>query len=169
MHSVTGPSFSYKRHEPEATLLYQVLAREWETWSADRQADTSRSPLPAYVAAEVEAYLRCGILDHGFFILSCDGCSSQVPVAFSCKGRGICPSCCAKRASEISTHLVDNVLPKVAYRQWVTTFPYELRYWLAASRELTNSVHSRADYTSLSQLVETPYWRPGGRLPIALR
>lgn len=153
MLSATVQPFSYKRHEPEATLLYQVLAREWESWLADRQADTNRSPLPDYVTAEVEAYLRCGILDHGFVILSCDGCSGQVPVAFSCKRRGICPSCCAKRASEISTHLIDNVLPKVAYRQWVTTFPYELRYWLAASRELTSSVHQRV--TAMIQLYYT--------------
>ena len=153
MQSAAGQPLAYKRHEPEATLLYQVLAREWESWSVERQADTSRSPLPAYVTDEVEAYLRCGILDHGFVILSCNGCSGQLPVAFSCKRRGICPSCCAKRASEISTHLIDNVLPKVAYRQWVTTFPYELRYWLAASRELTSRIHQRV--TAMIQLYYT--------------
>jgi hypothetical protein len=64
--------FNYRRHEPEKTLLYQVVAREWETWHAERQADTSRSPLPQYVAHEMDAYLRCGILDHGFLILSCE-------------------------------------------------------------------------------------------------
>jgi hypothetical protein len=90
----------------------------------------------------MDAYLRCGILDHGFLILSCEGCGEKLPVAFSCKRRGFCPSCCAKRMSEISVHLIDNVLPHAAYRQWVTTFPYPLRYWLAASRELTNTVHA---------------------------
>lgn len=138
----TQESFRYRRHEPEKTLLYRTLAREWESWHAERQADTSRSPLPEYVAREMDAYLRCGILDHGFLILSCEGCGEKLPVAFSCKRRGFCPSCCAKRMSEISVHLVDNVLSQAPYRQWVTTFPYHLRYWMAASRELTNTVHA---------------------------
>jgi hypothetical protein len=71
--------FNYRRHEPEKTLLYQVVAREWETWHAERQADTSRSPLPEYVAREMDAYLRCGILDHGFLILSARRIGPSIP------------------------------------------------------------------------------------------
>ena len=55
---------------------------------------------------------------------------------FSCKKRGFCPSCSAKRMSETAVHLIDNVLPHTAYRQWVVTFPHALRYWMAASRRL---------------------------------
>ena len=141
MQALATQAFKYRRHEPETTLLYQVLAREWETWNAERQADTGRTPLPAFVGREMDAYFRCGILDHGFTILSCDDCDQKLPVAYSCKRRGVCPSCCAKRMSEIAVHLVDNVLPHVAYRQWVTTFPFALRYWMAASRKLTGVVH----------------------------
>ena len=143
MQAASDKTFKYKRREPESKLLYRVVAREWETWFAERQADPSRSPLPPFVEREVEAYFRCGILDHGFTVLSCDACGQQVPVAFSCKHRGLCPSCCAKRTSEIAVHLVDNVLPIAPYRQWVTTFPYALRYWLASSRKLTGIVHRR--------------------------
>jgi hypothetical protein len=35
----------------------------------------------------MDGYLRCGILDHGFLILSCEGCGEKLPVAFSCKRR----------------------------------------------------------------------------------
>jgi hypothetical protein len=136
----TSP-FRYRRHEPEKTLLYQVLAREWDSWLAERQADTDRSPLPAYVEREFEAFLRCGLLQHDFLILSCEGCGEKLPVAFSCKKRGFCPSCCAKRMSETAVHLIDNVLPRTAYRQWVVTFPHSLRYWMAASRKLTSLIH----------------------------
>ena len=117
MQALATQAFKYRRHEPETTLLYQVLAREWETWNAERQADTGRTPLPAFVGREMDAYFCCGILDHGFTILSCDDCDQKLPVAYSCKRRGVCPSCCAKRMSEIAVHLVDNVLPHVAYRQ----------------------------------------------------
>lgn len=151
--AATTQAFKYRRHEPETKLLYQVLAREWETWNADRQADTGRTPLPSFVEREMDAYFRCGILDHGFTILSCDDCDEKLPVAYSCKRRGVCPSCCAKRMSEIAVHLVDNVLPHVAYRQWVATFPYALRYWMAASRKLTSMVHRRV--SSMIQLYYT--------------
>ncbi len=64
-----------------------------------------------------------------------------MPLAFSCKKRGFCASCCAKRSSETAVHLIENVLPRVACRQWVITFPHALRFWMAASRKLTNMVH----------------------------
>jgi len=149
--------FTYRRHEPEKTLLYQVLAREWETWRAERQAEDASSPLPAYVISEVEAFFRCGILDHGFLVLACEGCGERLPVAFSCKKRGICPSCCAKRMAEIAVHLVDDVLPHAPYRQWVTTFPHALRYWMAASRQLTSVVHRR-----VSAMVQLYYTHKAG-------
>lgn len=132
---------TYKRHQPEKTLLYRVLAREWDGWFAERQADSGRSPLPPYVEREFEAFFRCGILAHGFIVTACEKCGQKLPVAFSCKKRGFCASCAAKRASETSLHLIDNVMPHVAFRQWVTTFPYALRFWMAASRKLTNMVH----------------------------
>ena len=138
--SSTG-TFTYKRHEPEKTLLYRVLAREWDSWFAERQADTERSPLPAYVEREFEAYFRCGRLEYGFVLSSYDGCGDDLPVAFSCKKRGFCASCGAKRKSETAVHLIDNVLPHVPFRQWVTTFPHALRFWMAASRKLTGKVH----------------------------
>ncbi|MFY0566874.1 transposase zinc-binding domain-containing protein [Archangium lansingense] len=37
--------------------------------------------------------------------------------AFSCKGRGVCPSCNAKRAHVTAVHRVERVLPHVPYRQ----------------------------------------------------
>ena len=139
--TASARSFAYKRHEPEKTLLYGVLSREWDSWFVERQADTDRSPLPAYIEREFEAYFRCGRPEFGFIILSCDGCGEHLPVAFSCKKRGFCASCGAKRKSETAVHLIDNVLPNVAFRQWVTTFPYALRFWLAASRKLVGKVH----------------------------
>ena len=39
-------------------------------------------------------------------------------VAFSCKRRGFCPSCGARRMAQTAAHLVDHVIPQVAVRQW---------------------------------------------------
>ena len=52
-------------------------------------------------------------------------------VAFSCKRRGFCPSCGARRMSETAAHLVDWVLPMKNIRQWVISFPIPIRLYLA--------------------------------------
>ena len=48
----------------------------------------------------------------------CAGCGHEKLVAFSCKRRGICPSCGARRMAESAAWLVDRVIPKVPVRQW---------------------------------------------------
>lgn len=39
-----------------------------------------------------------------------DGRGHEYLLAFSCKGRGLCPSCGAKRAAEFATFLQDEVV-----------------------------------------------------------
>ena len=97
-------------------------------------------PLPEYVLKEFEAYLKCGILAHGFIRLQCAACCEEVVVAFSCKKRGFCPSCCAKRMAEAATHLTQNVLPLVPYRQFLVSFPIPLRYWLDTNKRFAAEV-----------------------------
>jgi hypothetical protein len=48
-------------------------------------------------------------------------------VAFSCKGRGICPSCGARRMCNSAAHAVDRVLPAAPVRQYVLSLPFEMR------------------------------------------
>jgi hypothetical protein len=61
-------------------------------------------------------------------------------VAFSCKRRGFCPSCGARRMVESAAHLVDHVFPEAPVRQWVLTFPFPLRFLLAAQPEALTQV-----------------------------
>jgi hypothetical protein len=51
-------------------------------------------------------------------------------VAFSCKGRGLCPSCTTRRMAETAAHLVDHVFPPLPVRQWVLAVPKRLRWYL---------------------------------------
>jgi hypothetical protein len=51
-------------------------------------------------------------------------------VAFSFKGRDLCPSCATRRMVEVSAHLVDQVLPRVQHRQWVLSVPRRVRWHL---------------------------------------
>ena len=52
-------------------------------------------------------------------------------VAFSCKGRGVCPSCNGRHMAQTAAHLVDHVIPPVPVRQWVISVPKRLRGMLA--------------------------------------
>ncbi|MGH3638866.1 MAG: transposase zinc-binding domain-containing protein [Mycobacterium sp.] len=76
----------------------------------------------------------------GFARFRCSGCSREILVAFSCKGRGFCPSCCGRRMCERAAHLVDGVLGGLPIRQWVLTLPHRLRYALAYDHRLCRAV-----------------------------
>jgi hypothetical protein len=65
---------SYERHRPEETLLYKVLQDHWLTFLRELELAAESSELPAFVVAEVEAYLRCGILAHGLVLAKCSDC-----------------------------------------------------------------------------------------------
>jgi hypothetical protein len=131
--------FSYERHRPEETTLYQVVQQELETFLAQVEAHTG-SGVPEFVKDEFEAFLECGILAHGFFRLRCAQCADEKLVAFSCKRRGFCPSCGARRMSETAAYLVDKVIPRVPVRQWVLSFPIPLRVLFASHPELLTPV-----------------------------
>jgi hypothetical protein len=70
------------------------------------------------------------VLAHGLARVRCESCKDEFLVAFWCKGRGVCPSCNAKRAHVTAVHLVEQVLPHVPYRQWTLSFPHRVRWVL---------------------------------------
>ncbi len=63
--------------------------------------------------------------------------------AFSCKKRGLCPSCNAKRAVKFGEHLYDTVLEKVPHRHCGFTLPKRLRVFFRYDRDL-NTILFRA-------------------------
>ena len=128
--------------DPSQTLLYQVVADHLETFLASLDADPDAKGLPAYVEREFYDYLQCGVLAHGFLRLGCDTCQQELLLAFSCKRRGFCPSCAGRRMAQTAAHLVEQVIPWVPTRQWVVSVPVPLRYWMAASQDLTAQVHT---------------------------
>ena len=102
--------------------------------------DNYSKPLPRYVVRELKRYIGCGLLDRGFSRLRCKSCGADMLLAFSCKAR-ICPSCAGRRMAQSGIHLVDHVLPSAPLRQWVVSFPWQLRELLAAKADVFSSVH----------------------------
>jgi putative transposase/transposase-like zinc-binding protein len=134
-------SGSYERHRPEDTVLYATLQAHWRSFLAETETeDGSGCGLPRFVVDEIEAFLRCGILAHGFIRVACDGCRASRLVPFSCKRRGFCPSCLGRRMCDFAAHLRDHVMPHVPVRQWVLTVPFGLRFGMAFDPALTGVV-----------------------------
>jgi hypothetical protein len=115
-----------------------VVQHGLETFLA--RAQERERPVPRFVERELRAFLHCGVLAHGFVRVHCDDCGLDRVVAFSCKGRGFCPSCGGRRMADTAAHLVDRVLPEVPMRQWVLSLPFGLRYRLAYDAPLTSAV-----------------------------
>ena len=129
----------HERHRPEQTTLYRLVQQHVASFIAHTEASTGAA-LPRFVKDEFDAFLECGILAHGFLRLRCGDCGRDKLLAFSCKRRGFCPSCGARRMSQTAAHLVDHVVPHVPVRQWVLSLPIPLRVLLAAQPELVTPV-----------------------------
>jgi ribosomal protein S27E len=136
--SVTPLAPAYRRHRPEQTTLYAIVAGHYPRFLST--IESAGGHLPNFVRQEFEDYLKCGLLEHGFLRVKCDGCRHEHLVAFSCKRRGFCPSCGARRMVESAAHLVDHVFSEAPVRQFVLTFPFPLRFLLAAQPKALTDV-----------------------------
>jgi len=110
-------------------LLYQIVHEYWPEFQAELVRHGKH--LPAYVTKEFDEYLKCGRLEHGFLRVRCESCHDEKLVAFSCKRRGFCPNCGARRMTDSATLLVDEILPHQPMRQWVLSVPFSLRFLFA--------------------------------------
>jgi len=128
----------YQRREPEHSVLWQAVRDHLPAFLA-KAAEAERA-VPEFVRAEFERFLKCGWVEEGCAVVRCESCGFTRLVAYSCKGRGVCCSCIARRMSDTAAHLVDRVLPEAPMRQWVLSLPVPLRYLLAWDCELCSAV-----------------------------
>jgi hypothetical protein len=120
--------------------LHRVLLAHIESFLERVRAPDAGHGLPRFVERELRRYLECGLLAHGFARVHCSRCLRDELVAFSCKGRGFCPSCGGRRMVDTAAHLIDHVLPHAPVRQWVLSFPYRIRFLLASGPRLCAAV-----------------------------
>ncbi len=129
----------YQRHRPEKTLLYKLVQENLLTFYRHIENEHENG-LPQFVKKEFDEFLKCGILAHGFLRTQCESCHHERLVAFSCKRRGFCPSCGARRMAESAAHLVDEVFPQKPLRQWVLSFPFQIRFLFAKNPKVMGEV-----------------------------
>lgn len=158
----TREQASYYPRSPEQTALYRLVyyfreefEQKWDELFAERFGALRAEVLEAF-----DRYLNCGILRYGCVRACCEQCNHSVLIAFSCKRRGVCPSCQAKRAVIFAENLEQNVLLPHAHRHLVYSIPKRLRVYFRFDRRLLSLLY-RAAWESWSEYVEALI--PGGK------
>ena len=132
-------SRAYSPRHPHDTILHRLVREHLASFVAFTES-TYSAPLPRYVTDAFERYLACGDFSRGFVRCHCDACKHDVLVPFSCKQRGLCPSCGARRMCDEAAHITDCILPNAPIRQWVLSLPFELRGLAAMKPDVLTAI-----------------------------
>ena len=95
----------------------------------------------------MERYLDCGNPRCGFARIRCPDCRAEHLLMFSCRTRGFCPSCHAKRLEEWGEWMRETLLLDVPHRQVVFTIPRMLRMFFKYKRRLLGELCRCALYS----------------------
>jgi hypothetical protein len=132
---------AYRQRQPHKSVLHRVIREHLLSFLAEGvEKSQSGEGYPFYVEKEFRDYLCCADLSRGFARVRCGACGHEFLLPFSCKNRGLCPSCTSRRMSDTAAFLVDILLPSAPYRQWTLTFPWAVRYQLAKDYKLITKV-----------------------------
>ena len=91
----------------------------------------------------------------------CMACRTGFVAAFSCKGRGVCPSCNGRHMAQTAAHLADHVILPVPVRQWVISVPKRLRDMLADQPRAVAARSAGSGLRACSTLRPPPTCWPG--------
>lgn len=128
----------HQSHDPTKTDLHQIVRSHYRQIFYDKE--NSGRAFPFHTEREFRKYLTCGIPLYGMARFHCSHCNHDKFVAYSCKGRTLCPSCTGRRMSDTAKHLIEEVIPEVPIRQWVLSMPYTHRFLLATNPEFLRKI-----------------------------
>jgi hypothetical protein len=138
----------YRSRHPEQSSLYRLVYhyREEFEYSWDELFSQRYGVLRQEVLDSFDRYLSCGVLRHGCALACCENpeCNHSMLVAFSCKRRGVCSSCQAKRAVLFAENLHENVLLEHSHRHLVFSLPKRLRVYFRFDRRLFSLLYRAA-------------------------
>jgi len=115
----------YQFRRPRASPLWQILTAAWEAFLASYETKhrPALGPLRPNVFTAVRNFLRCGDLASGFLRFHCSDCGHERLLAFTCKGRHLCPAYHQRRVRQTADWIATAVCHEVPHRQFVFTIP----------------------------------------------
>jgi hypothetical protein len=145
----------YRPRHPERTVLYRVLFHHFEGFLREYEGRFEREHgyLRPIIKEVVERYLDCGNPRCGLARIRCPDCQEERLLMFSCRTRGFCPSCHAKRLEEWGEWMRERLLLDVPHRQVVFTVPKRLRLFFKYNRRLLGEL-CRAALRALTRYFE---------------
>ena len=119
-------------------MLYRVIFHYFDRFLAEYESRFEKEYgfLRPIIKDVVERYLDCGNPRCGFARIRCPDCGEERLLYFSCRTRGFCPSCHAKRIEEWAEWMRKELLLDVPHRQVVFTIPKMLRVFFKYKRRL---------------------------------
>jgi len=144
----------YRPRDARASPLYQLLETYYDNVKAlwEDRFERKFGFWRGFVDEVVAPYLDCGTVEVGFARLKCDACGAEKLLTLSCKQRGLCPSCDAKRAAAFAAFLKDELLENVGHTLITFTLPKMLRVYFMRHRELLGDL-ARLAYETLKELM----------------
>ncbi|MGQ9673842.1 MAG: transposase zinc-binding domain-containing protein [Candidatus Aminicenantales bacterium] len=132
----------YRLRHPERTVLYRVLFHYFDRFLAEYESRFEKEYgfLRPIIKEVVERYLDCGNPRCGFARIRCPDCGEERLLMFSCRTRGFCPSCHAKRLEEWGEWMREELLLDVPHLKVVFTIPRMLRIFFNYKRRLLGSL-----------------------------
>jgi hypothetical protein len=145
----------YRQRHPEKTPFYSVLFHHFDRFVGeyDLRFERRYGRWRPVISRVVEKYLDCGILKNGFARVRCPGCKDEYLLAFSCKRRGFCPSCSAKRSVLWGEFIRNKVLADCPHRHLVFSIPKMFRLFFLYHRKLLSKL-SRCAWNAICQYLE---------------
>ena len=133
---------AYRPRHPERTVLYRVLFQYFDRFVTEyeHRFEKEYGFFRPTIKEVVERYLDCGNPRCGFARIRCPDCGEEHLLMFSCRTRGFCPSCHAKRLEEWGEWVREELLLDVPHRQVVFTIPRTLRIFFRYNRGLLGSL-----------------------------
>jgi len=89
--SITAGIPDYCRYRPERSALFNIVAEHYPRFI--QEVEQSGGYLPKFVRREFEDFLKCGLLEHSFLRVKCDGCQHEHLVALKAISRNRLRDC----------------------------------------------------------------------------
>ena len=156
----------YRPRSPRTTVLFQLVEAHYEDVKSlwEDRFEKTHGWWRGFTDTAIARYLDCASPECGFARLRCDTCRAEWLLLSSCRQRGICPSCDAKRAAAFAAFLSDEVLEDVPHSMWVFTIPKMLRVYFLHHRELLGEL-SRCAYETIRELMNAAAFEEEGFRP----